>query len=50
MTFQSPEYFLLIPAFALIGWFWKKLRLHSPLRAILIIIMIHAWPTWTDCC
>jgi hypothetical protein len=42
MTFQSPEYFLLIPAFALIGWFWKKLRLHSPLRAILIIIAVIA--------
>ncbi len=33
MTFTSPEYFLLIPALALAGWFWRGLKLHSPLRA-----------------
>ena len=37
MTFQSPEFFLLLPAFALLGWFWRSLRLHSPLRALLLI-------------
>ena len=37
--FQSPEWFLLIPAFALLGWFWRGLRLHSPLRATLLILL-----------
>ena len=38
MTFASPEWFLLIPAALFIGWFWKDLRLFSPLRFILIAI------------
>jgi von Willebrand factor type A domain len=42
MTFTSPEYFLLIPALALVGWFWRGLKLHSPLRAILLILAIIA--------
>jgi hypothetical protein len=42
MTFTSPEYFLLIPAFALMGWFWRGLRLHSPLRAIILLAAIFA--------
>lgn len=37
-VFQSPEWFLLIPALALVGWFWRPLRLHSPLRATLIVL------------
>jgi hypothetical protein len=40
MTFTAPEYFLLIPALALAGWFWRGLKLHAPLRAILIILAI----------
>ena len=36
MTFASPEWFLLIPAALFIGWFWRGLRLFSPLRFILI--------------
>ncbi|MEI7928906.1 MAG: hypothetical protein WCH40_10180, partial [Verrucomicrobiales bacterium] len=38
-TFQAPEWFLLIPVLALVGWFWRDLRLHSPLRAIIIIVV-----------
>lgn len=38
-TFQAPEWFLLIPVLALIGWFWRGLRLHSPLRAVIIVIV-----------
>ena len=40
MTFTSPEYFLLIPALALVGWFWRGLKLHSPLRAIVLILAV----------
>lgn len=40
MTFTAPEYFLLIPALALLGWFWRGLRLHSPLRLVLIVLAI----------
>ena len=42
MTFTSPEYFLLIPALALLGWFWRGLKLHSPLRAILLLLAVVA--------
>ncbi|MDB6078295.1 MAG: hypothetical protein JWO82_2042, partial [Akkermansiaceae bacterium] len=36
MKFASPEWFLLIPALLFIGWFWKSLRLWSPLRLLLV--------------
>jgi hypothetical protein len=42
MTFTAPEYFLLIPALALAAWFWRGLKLHSPLRAILLILAVIA--------
>ena len=42
MTFTSPEYFLLIPALALVGWFWRGLKLHSPLRALLLVLAVVA--------
>jgi hypothetical protein len=42
MTFTAPEYFLLIPAFALAGWFWRGLRLHSPLRALILLLAVAA--------
>jgi hypothetical protein len=35
---ESPEFFLLLPALALAGWYWRGLRLHSPLRAIILIL------------
>jgi von Willebrand factor type A domain len=42
MNFESPEYFLLLPAMALAGWFWRGLRLHSPLRALIIVLATFA--------
>jgi hypothetical protein len=42
MNFASPEYFLLIPALALLGWFWRGLKLHSPLRATLLLLAVVA--------
>jgi len=38
-VFQAPEWFLLIPVLALAGWFWRSLRLQSPLRALIIIVV-----------
>ncbi len=40
MHFNLPAYFLLIPALAVIGWVWPRLKLHSPLRAILLLLGI----------
>lgn len=42
MTFTAPEYFLLIPALALVGWFWRGLKLHTPLRAALCLLAVVA--------
>ncbi|MCP5548489.1 MAG: VWA domain-containing protein [Akkermansiaceae bacterium] len=42
MNFSSPEFFLLLPAFALAGWFWRGLRLHSPLRALMLLLAVTA--------
>ena len=42
MTFTSPEYFLLIPALALAGWFWRGLRLQSPLRVVILVLAVIA--------
>jgi hypothetical protein len=42
MTFSTPEYFLLIPALALLGWFWRGLRLQSPLRMAILILAVIA--------
>ena len=38
MTFQAPEWFLLIPALLLLGWMWRGLRLFSPLRLIILLL------------
>jgi uncharacterized membrane protein len=42
MSFTSSEYFLLLPALALVGWFWRGLKLHTPLRALLLVLAIFA--------
>lgn len=39
MTFTAPEWFLLLPAALLLGWMWRGLRLFSPLRLILIVLV-----------
>ncbi|MBK1883627.1 VWA domain-containing protein [Luteolibacter pohnpeiensis] len=40
--FKSPEFLLLIPALALLGWFWRGLRLYSPLRALILLVAVIA--------
>ena len=40
MNFSTPEYFLLIPALLLLGWFWRDLKLHSPLRLLILILVV----------
>ncbi len=42
MTLTSPEFFLLIPALALVGWFWRGLELFSPLRAVVLLLAVFA--------
>ncbi len=42
MNFSTPEYFLLIPALALLGWFWRGLRLQSPLRVLILVFAVIA--------
>lgn len=42
MTFSSPEWFLLVPALLFVGWFWKSLRLWSPLRLLLLSLAAFA--------
>jgi hypothetical protein len=38
MTFAAPEYFLLLPGLALLGWFWRGLKLQAPLRAVILVL------------
>jgi hypothetical protein len=38
-AFHAPEWFLLIPILVLAGWFWRSLRLHSPLRAVILLLI-----------
>lgn len=42
MTLTAPEYLLLIPALALLGWWWRGWKLHSPLRAVLLVLAVIA--------
>lgn len=48
LTFAAPEWFFLLPALALAGWCWKSLKLTSPLRALLAILLVAtlAEPIW----
>ena len=48
MFFQSPEWFLLLPILLVAGWFWKSLRLWSPLRAACCLCAVLALtdPRW----
>jgi len=39
LHFSSPEWFLLLPAALVVGWFWRELRLFSPLRLILVALV-----------
>jgi len=40
MRFLSPEWFLLLPALIAMGWFWRGLNLHRPLRALALLLLI----------
>ncbi|MEM9017663.1 MAG: VWA domain-containing protein, partial [Verrucomicrobiota bacterium] len=42
MELSSPHYLLLVPALALLGWFFRPLGLHRPLRALLILFLVFA--------
>ena len=42
MTFASPEWFILVPALFFIGWFWRDLRLWTPLRLLLVATAVFA--------
>lgn len=42
MTFNSPEYFILLPALVLAGWFWRGLKLHTPFRALILLVAVIA--------
>lgn len=38
IQFQAPEWFLLIPALLIAGWFWKNLSIYQPLRLLIILL------------
>ncbi len=42
MIFGAPEWFFLLPALAVIGWRWRGLRLHEPLRAAALVVLVLA--------
>ena len=42
MNFAAPEWFFLLPALAAAAWRWRGLRLHEPLRALLLIGLVVA--------
>lgn len=42
MSFGAPEWFFLLPALAVAGWRWRGLRLHEPLRAAGLCLLVLA--------
>ena len=42
MNFGAPEWFFLAPALVALGWRWRGLRLHEPLRAGLLALLVLA--------
>lgn len=40
MTFESPEWFFLLAALAFAGWFWPRLALWRPLRALALLALV----------
>ncbi len=49
MQLNSPEWFFLIPAFAVVGFLWRTLQLWKPLRIIILlgIVLLLADPTFS---
>ena len=44
MIFGAPEWLFLLPALAVIGWRWRGLQLHEPLRAAALVVLALAEP------
>lgn len=42
MIFGAPEWLFLLPALAVLGWRWRGLRLHEPLRAAALVALVLA--------
>jgi hypothetical protein len=40
IQFAAPQWFLLLPAFAIAGWFWRELHLERPLRAVCLLLAV----------
>ena len=45
MNFGAPEWFFLLPLLAVIGWRWRGLRLHEPLRAAALLTCLRSIET-----
>ncbi|MEZ5324679.1 MAG: VWA domain-containing protein [Verrucomicrobiales bacterium] len=48
MTFESPQWIVLLPVLAFAGWYWKQLRLWMPLRVLtlLLVVVVLMNPRW----
>ncbi|HEX2853665.1 MAG TPA: VWA domain-containing protein [Opitutaceae bacterium] len=42
MSFGAPEWFFVLPALAVIAWRWRGFRLHEPLRALSLFVLVLA--------
>ena len=42
MIFGAPEWLFLLPALVVAGWRWRGLRLHEPLRAAALAVLVLA--------
>ncbi len=42
MTFTAPEWLLLLPALVVLAWRLRTLRLHEPLRALALVLLVLA--------
>lgn len=42
MRFAAPEWFLLVPVLAILGWRWRRLGLHRPRRILLVTMLLLA--------
>lgn len=37
---RNPEWLALVPLLALMGWYWKRLQLHKPLRILFLLMVV----------
>ena len=40
MSFAAPEWFFLLAVFLFAGWFWPRLQLWRPLRALALLVLV----------